>query len=150
MIGPVPPSLSCMSDMINRLCLQKCIMLSNMPFVHTSNHNFKTTGYVWVFCIFNNCFAIEDIYCVAYSCMRYAKGELRLHTCIVVILWHIIGHALQAHTYIVIWYTSTNDNITPVVYDCTTTHMTALQPMMHRFVRPDLATYSIDVAVTFQ
>ena len=38
--------------------------LSDKPFGRTYTRNFKTTGYIWTFCISNNCSTIEDVYCV--------------------------------------------------------------------------------------
>ena len=72
-------------------------------------------------------------WCGLWSCMRDPNEELQPHT-------------LQAHTYITIWCATMHDSETHVAYACKQT--TALLPMKHCFMRTNLASYSIHIAVS--
>ena len=58
----------------------------------------------------------------------------------------------NTHRHKTVWSSQLLDNNIHihVPYDCTTHQTTALLPMMHRFIRTDLASYSIHVVVSFQ
>ena len=70
--------------------------LFNVPFVRTHMHNLKSTLQMYMLCISNHCFTIEDICLVFWICTRDQIGKVRSHTCIVVILWCNIA---CVHTY---------------------------------------------------
>ena len=94
----------------------------NKPFVHTSTHNWKTTGCKWMFCISNNNSTIDDIPCVLQSCTKHLTGEFWIQTSIVVVLWYniIMYILLSSYIWISIWCPTTHDNKTHTAYDCTT------------------------------
>ena len=110
--------------------------LLDTPLVHTSMHNLKTTGDMWLFCTSNNCSTMENIPSVVQNCMRSN--------------WKIV-HVLQACTCIAIWCiaiwcasTCVHHNKTHKAYDHTT-HQTMALLTMHRFIRTDLGGYCIPV-----
>ena len=78
-----------------------------------------------------------------------SSTELQLQTCVSHSLIEHCVRTQQVHTYIAIWYATTHDNKTQIAYDCTTHQTTPLLPTMHHFASTNLATYSIQVAVSF-
>ena len=126
--------------------------LFSKSFVHTCTHNFKTTVHIWTFCIPNNFSTIEDIPCVVWSCMRDMTKKLWPQTHIghsLIKSWCVCTASSYIHRYCM-WCATRHDNKTHVVYDCATDQTAALLPTMHHFMRTNLASYSIHIAISFQ
>ena len=84
-------------------------------FVCTYMHNSKTTGCIRTFHILNDCFTIEDVYFVSWSCMQYTISKLWLQTHIATAFWCDVLCVLTLVT-----------QKLPVVYGPSTYQMTAL------------------------
>ena len=72
---------------------------------------------MWKFSVFNDFYVIGDILCVVESCTRDITGALQSETRIGCSPIRHFVRILQVCIHIAIWYATTPDNKTHVIYD---------------------------------